>query len=82
MGRLPQHLVVYSEILMNELVSHPSHLFPLDLRMSLRYRRWNLLGRFTDNLERSDHGIDGFLILRKLGHVMPAINCEMFCAAS
>ena len=43
LSRFPQHLVVDSEVLMDELVSHPGHLLPRNFRMLLAYGRRDLL---------------------------------------
>src|SRR5680860_462032 len=55
---------------MDKLVSHSSHLFPGNLRMSLPHGKGILLGGFTDNLKGSDHCINRFLVFGKLilGH--------------
>lgn len=56
-GRFPQHLIIHSEVLMNQLIPHPGHLFPRNLLMPLPHNQRDLLPRFTDNLEGSDHCI-------------------------
>ena len=60
-GCFPQHLMVDSEVLMDELVSHPGHLLPRNFWMSLTYGGRDFLRGLSNNLERSDHGIDGLL---------------------
>jgi hypothetical protein len=61
-GGFPQYLMIDPEVFMDEFVSHSSHLFPGNLRMSLLHGERHFLGRFADYLKRSDHCINRFLV--------------------
>jgi hypothetical protein len=70
LGSFPQHFVIYPEVFMDEFVSHSSHLFPGNFRMSLPHGEWNFFCGFANNLKGPDHCINRFLVLSELvsGH--------------
>lgn len=62
---LLQDRLVDTEIFVDQLIPHATHLLPRNCRVSVGYFRWDLGRGLTDDLKASDDRIDGFLITAK-----------------
>jgi len=77
----PQDLIIHPEVLVDEFVPHPGHLFPRNFRVSFSHRWWDFFRRFADNLKRSHHRVDCLLIVRELrpGHACDELYDALRC---
>ena len=64
--RIPYNFEVDSEIAMYNLVPHPGHIFPRDLRISISYLLGYVLCSLSKNMQTPEYGEDGPLIVYEI----------------
>jgi hypothetical protein len=77
-SRLPNHLEIHAEIIMDQLVSHTRHFTPGQSWISALQVRWKPLGGFSDDLESSDDGKVSFSSVENSSKVIPAMKLCAF----